>query len=177
MTDSLLDMDEWSVHNMDAYALPYSVGTMDPPICPACQLFFYLTFPWNDTLGIESYHLEVMSVNAYQTIMLIIQSLWLHFQIWKVWLCQMKIKKGKIIVWDDIGQCFQGIGHISKYESMAMLNEKTNKKGKIIKTNGDGVHCWWWCLECCFQDLVCISKKCGKKSMSKWKIEGKYGKS
>ena len=60
---------------MDAYALLYSVGTMDPPICQARQLFFYLTFPWNHTLEIESYQLEVMSVTAYQTIMLIIQSL------------------------------------------------------------------------------------------------------
>ena len=38
--------------------------------------FFYLTFPWNHTLAIESYHLEVISFNAYQTIMLTVQSLW-----------------------------------------------------------------------------------------------------
>ena len=37
--------------------------------------FFYPTFSWNHTLQIELYDLEVMWVNVYQTIMLIIQSL------------------------------------------------------------------------------------------------------
>ena len=45
---------------------------------------------------------------------------------------------------NDIGQCFQGTGHISKYGKHGYAKwekKKTNKMGKIIKTNGDGVHC------------------------------------
>ena len=42
-----------------------------------------------------------------------------------------------------LGNVFRVQGTFPNMESMAMLNEKkkTNKMEKIIKTNGDGVHC------------------------------------
>ena len=42
-----------------------------------------------------------------------------------------------------LGNVFRVQGTCLNMESMAMLNEKkkTNKMWKIIKTNGDGVHC------------------------------------
>ena len=58
------------VHNMDAYALLYFAGTVDPPICQLPELF-YPTFPWNHTIEIESYHLEVMCLSNNQDHMLI----------------------------------------------------------------------------------------------------------
>ena len=58
------------VHNMDAYALLYFAGIVDPPICQLPE-FFYLTCPWNHTIEIESYHLEVMCLSNNQDHMLI----------------------------------------------------------------------------------------------------------
>ena len=58
------------VHNMDAYALPYFTGTVDPPICQLPE-FFYPTFPWNHTIEVESYHLTVLCLSNNQDHMMI----------------------------------------------------------------------------------------------------------
>ena len=60
MTNSLLHMGDWSIQNMDAYALLDYVGTVDPLICQTAWIFL-------SHISLKSYHLELMWLNTHQT--------------------------------------------------------------------------------------------------------------
>ena len=78
------------------------------------------------------------------------------------------VPNAKIIVGDHIGQCFQGQATFPNMECMAMLNEKTKKIGKIIKTIGmvftfdDDVWSAVFKIQCAFPNMdrrACLNER------------------
>ena len=58
LASSLLHMGDWSFHNLDAYAVLYCVGTVDPPICQTARIFL-------SHISLESYQCDLRLIKQW----------------------------------------------------------------------------------------------------------------
>ena len=89
-----------------------------------------------------------------------------HIFFWSVGVSGVLVPAKKLVIFLHLLQLFREGYRVQWWQHWALFS------GSSVHF---GVHCWWWCLECCFQHPVCIFKY-GNKSIPKRKIEGKYGK-